>query len=75
MSEKLQSILFSKLSVVIHTIWFVVWFLLKLNINTLTLVVSLEAIYITLFIGLEQQNTHDVHKLIKEIHTKVHKKK
>ena len=38
-----------------HTVWFVVWFVLGLDINTLTLVVSLEAIYITLFIGLGQQ--------------------
>jgi uncharacterized membrane protein len=33
----------------------VVWFAVGLSVNLLTLVVSLEAIYITLFIGLGQK--------------------
>ena len=53
-SVKLGEILFTPLSALVHTIWFIVWFAAGLSINLLTLVVSLEAIYITLFIGLGQ---------------------
>ena len=54
-SIKLGDWLFTPLSALIHTIWFVAWFALGLPIDTLTLIVSLEAIYITLFIGLGQK--------------------
>jgi uncharacterized membrane protein len=54
-SIKLGNVLFTPLSALIHTIWFVVWFAAGLSINLLTLIVSLEAIYITLFIGLGQK--------------------
>jgi uncharacterized membrane protein len=54
-SIKLGDILFTPLSALVHTIWFVVWFVAGLSINLLTLIVSLEAIYITLFIGLGQK--------------------
>src|SRR3954452_3462248 len=54
-SVKLGEILFTPLSALVHTIWFIVWFAAGLSINLLTLVVSLEAIYITLFIGLGQK--------------------
>lgn len=53
-SVKLGDLLFTPLSALLHTIWFIVWFSAGLSINLLTLVVSLEAIYITLFIGLGQ---------------------
>jgi hypothetical protein len=53
-SVKIGDLLFTPLSALIHTIWFVVWLSAGLSINLLTLVVSLEAIYITLFIGLGQ---------------------
>ena len=53
-SVKLGEILFTPLSALVHTVWFVTWFALGLSINLLTLIVSLEAIYITLFIGLGQ---------------------
>ena len=53
-SIKLGDLLFTPLSALLHTIWFIVWFAAGLSINLLTLVVSLEAIYITLFIGLGQ---------------------
>lgn len=52
----MQKMIFSKTSLGIHTVWFALWFLLGLDVNFLTLIVSLEAIYITLFIGLEQQD-------------------
>jgi hypothetical protein len=54
-SVKIGNLLFTPLSALLHTIWFVVWFVAGLSINLLTLVVSLEAIYITLFIGLGQK--------------------
>ena len=54
-SVKLGDLLFTPLSALLHTIWFAAWFALGLSINLLTLVVSLEAIYITLFIGLGQK--------------------
>jgi uncharacterized membrane protein len=54
-SVTLGNLLFTPLSALLHTVWFVVWFAAGLSINLLTLVVSLEAIYITLFIGLGQK--------------------
>ncbi len=37
-------------AVVIHTVWFALWLILRLDINILTLIVSLEAIFIGIFI-------------------------
>jgi uncharacterized membrane protein len=54
-SVKLGDWLFTPVSALVHTIWFIAWFALGLDINLLTLIVSLEAIYITLFIGLGQK--------------------
>jgi uncharacterized membrane protein len=54
-SVKIGNLLFTPASALLHTIWFIVWFAAGLSINLLTLVVSLEAIYITLFIGLGQK--------------------
>jgi uncharacterized membrane protein len=54
-SVKLGDLLFTPVSALLHTLWFVIWFALGLDINLLTLIVSLEAIYITLFIGLGQK--------------------
>jgi uncharacterized membrane protein len=54
-SIKLGDLLFTPVSALLHTVWFVAWFAAGLDINLLTLIVSLEAIYITLFIGLGQK--------------------
>jgi uncharacterized membrane protein len=54
-SIRLGNMLFTPISALLHTIWFTVWLALGLDINLLTLMVSLEAIYITLFIGLGQK--------------------
>jgi uncharacterized membrane protein len=54
-SIKLGNVLFTPISALLHTIWFIAWFAFGLSINLLTLIVSLEAIYITLFIGLGQK--------------------
>jgi hypothetical protein len=53
-SVKAGDLLFTPISALLHTVWFVAWFASGLSINLLTLIVSLEAIYITLFIGLGQ---------------------
>lgn len=36
--------------VLIHTVWFTVWFVYKLDVDLLTLIVSLEAIYLVTFL-------------------------
>jgi uncharacterized membrane protein len=54
-SIRLGNVLFTPASALLHTIWFAAWFAFGLSINLLTLIVSLEAIYITLFIGLGQK--------------------
>jgi len=41
-------------AVVIHTIWFALWLIFHLNIHVLTLIVSLEAIYLCIFILMAQ---------------------
>ena len=54
-SIKIGNLLFTPVSALLHTIWFASWLAFGLSINLLTLIVSLEAIYITLFIGLGQK--------------------
>jgi uncharacterized membrane protein len=54
-SIRIGNVLFTPLSALLHTIWFACWLAFGLSINLLTLIVSLEAIYITLFIGLGQK--------------------
>ena len=41
-------------AVIIHTIWFAIWLIFRLNIYVLTLIVSLEAIYLCIFILMAQ---------------------
>lgn len=57
--DKIEKIIFSWTSVVLHTLLFIIWFIAHLNVSLLTNVVSLEAIYITLLIGLGQRKKHD----------------
>lgn len=54
--------IFSKTSVIIHTIWFVYWGMKHLDISLLTNIVSLEAIYIGILIGIQQLRHHLVLK-------------
>lgn len=54
---------FSIPSIFVHTAWFITWFVLGLDVNLLTNIVSLEAIYIGIFVGI-QQITH--HKVVKK---------
>jgi len=63
--QKIIDWFFSRTNVIIHTLWFGVWFVFRLNINLLTLVVSLEAIYITIALGIAQKHTEN--KLKKHI--------
>jgi len=46
-------------SVIFHIVWFILWFAFHLDINLLTLIVSLEAIFITLFLGLGNKDHHE----------------
>lgn len=41
----------------LHALWFLVWFVLKLDINLLTLVVSLEAIFLAAFVMMSQSRS------------------
>ena len=45
---------FSWPSLWLHTIWWIAWFALQLNVDLLTLVVSLEAILLCILIGMSQ---------------------
>ena len=49
-SLKLSNIFGSFLSLVVHTILIFLWIYYKLDINTLTLILSIEAIFLSLFI-------------------------
>lgn len=50
--------IFSKPSVIVHTIWFILWFAFGLDVSLLTNIVSLEAIYIGILIGIQQIHHH-----------------
>jgi len=52
-------------AIVIHTIWFAVWLIFRFNIHLLTLIVSLEAIYLCIFI-LMAQNRAESQRLTQE---------
>lgn len=55
----MRDFIFSKWSKALHTVWFTAWFLLHLKIDLLTLIVSLEAIYLELFLGDHQDDFDD----------------
>lgn len=61
----MRRFIFSTPSKIIHTLWFILWFILNLDINLLTLVVSLEAIYLELFLG---DNQSEIQDSLKEHH-------
>src|SRR5260370_8016947 len=42
------------LFIFLHIIWFTLWFVFRLDINTLTLIVSLEAIFLSSFVLITQ---------------------
>lgn len=52
-------------SALLHTFLFIAWFALNLDINLLTLVVSLEAIYLAIGVGIVQR--HEAQKLREHI--------
>jgi uncharacterized membrane protein len=65
-SIKIGDIVFTAPSALLHTVWFAAWILGGLDINLLTMIVSLEAIYITLFIGLGQAHQTKRDKVAQE---------
>lgn len=52
------SAVFSKPSLVVHTVWYGVWFAFRLDVGLLTNIVSLEAIYVGILIGIQQLRHH-----------------
>ena len=50
---------FSWRSVFVHVVWWELWFDLGLDVNLLTLIVSLEAILLCIFIGMSQNRQGD----------------
>lgn len=50
----------SWLFVGVHVVWFALWLALRLDINLLTLVVSLEAIFLATFVLMSQNRAGDV---------------
>lgn len=50
-------------SVTLHTVWFVAWWYLHLDVDLLTLIVSLEAIYLCVFLLMSgnRQSDRDRH--------------
>jgi uncharacterized membrane protein len=53
-ADAITSFVGSWLCVGLHATWFVLWLLLRLDINLLTLIVSLEAIFLTTFVMMSQ---------------------
>jgi hypothetical protein len=52
---------YTRYSMIVHTVIFVVWFAAGWDIGLLTNIVSLEAIYLTLGLGVRQHNLkHDL---------------
>src|SRR5690242_19582510 len=41
----------------LHAVWFVLWFVFRQNIDMLTLIVSLEAIFLTTFVMMSQSRS------------------
>src|SRR5258708_12433898 len=49
--------------VLLHVVWFTAWLLLRLDINLLTLIVSLEAIFLAPFVFIRPTRQATKHKL------------
>ena len=56
---------YTPISFWLHVVWFIAWFIVGLDINLLTLVVSLEAIFLCLGLGMVQR--HEAEKLKQHI--------
>jgi len=53
----------SMLFVYLHVAWFILWFFLHFDINLLTLIVSLEAIFLSAFIMINQKQSDKKNRL------------
>ncbi len=49
--------------VLFHTIWFTLWLVMKLDIQLLTLIVSLEAIYIGIFLLMAANKEEQIRRI------------
>jgi uncharacterized membrane protein len=63
-ADRVSAFIGSWLCLWLHTIWFLLWFDLSLDINLLTLIVSLEAIYLCVFLLMSgnRQSERDRHQ-------------
>lgn len=59
MLAKLIDLYFSPVSVIVHSIWFTTWFACGGDVSLLTNIVSLEAIYSCVLIGMAQKAHHE----------------
>lgn len=68
-AQKLSEVFGSSPFIIVHIIWFVAWYPLGGNTSTLTVIVSLEAIFLSLFIlraeNVQNRKTDDNIKEIK----------
>ena len=53
-TDKLTAFSGSWAFISLHVVWFALWFVFRLDINTLTLIVSLEAIFLATFVLMSQ---------------------
>ena len=57
LSDHITAFSGSWLFIGLHTVWFALWFVFRLDINTLTLIVSLEAIYLASLVLMSQNRS------------------
>lgn len=57
-----------------HTVWFALWFAFHLDINLLTLIVSLEAIYLSTFIMINQNQQTEKDRIEAQLDYQVNKR-
>ena len=67
-AEVATNIIGTPQSLVVHALWFILWFIFHLDVGLLTNLVSLEAIFLAIFIQLSV-NGH--HKTSKKMHRKI----
>jgi len=57
-ADSITSFSGSMMFVYIHIVWFAVWLILHMDINLLTMIVSLEAIFLATFVLISQNRAH-----------------
>jgi len=73
-TDKVSWFLGSWLAVAFHTVWFSIWLIFNFNINLLTFSVSLEAIFIGIFL-LMASNKAEVQRDLRETRERIRDRK